>query len=73
MKETLMKFLTWVSGSMTLAAILKLIPIIFGAAGAIVWFMVAVYAAQGKRLDKQRKAIQVEIAALHLKREQEKS
>ena len=60
-----MKLITWASGSATILAILKLIPIIFGAAGAIIWFVIALY-----KLIQARN--EYKLSAMNLKDAQEK-
>jgi hypothetical protein len=61
-----MKFLTWIGGSATIAGILHLIPILFGAGGAVLWFGVAYYKFKQARAEDK-------LAELLLKREQDKS
>lgn len=80
MKETAMKFLTWISGGLTIASLLHWIPIIFGAGGAVLWFGVAYYKFTQGRIDKhksalddQKSAIELQIAELHLKHLKDKS
>ena len=62
MKETIMKLITWASGSATVLAILKLIPIIFGAAGAMIWFVIAVYKLMQARKEYKLSSLQLQQA-----------
>jgi hypothetical protein len=74
MKEMIAKFITWLSGVMTVASILHWIPIGCGIIASILWMAVAYYKRhQSKNEDlksdfeKRKAAIELQIAELQLK------
>jgi hypothetical protein len=53
-------FITWVSGSATLAAILHLLPIVLGVVSSIIFFVIAVYKLRQSICDYEKSRIDID-------------